>query len=156
MLSVNFTIKKQTNQCINTCTKQCTGMTQYNVRCLRCVYYDKELVKESNKSVRCYQHLTSDDECSICFDKLTNSIIETKCKHIFHKCCLQKWLKNNNSCPCCRNIIKKQKISRQIYPTPTIHNLINTRRMLNLAQAQAQAQEHIIQIPFWKKILCLF
>ena len=26
------------------------------------------------------------------------------CKHVFHKRCIKKWLKNKNSCPTCREV----------------------------------------------------
>ena len=49
----------------------------------------------------------SDDKCAICLDSITDehSVIVEKCKHYFHKVCLQKWLSSNNTCPVCRLII---------------------------------------------------
>jgi hypothetical protein len=46
--------------------------------------------------------------CSICLENLEAeniSIIETTCNHIFHDQCLNIWLDNHNTCPCCRTII---------------------------------------------------
>jgi hypothetical protein len=43
------------------------------------------------------------EECSICLEALTGSdIIETPCKHKFHKKCIGKWTRNSNQCPICR------------------------------------------------------
>ncbi len=48
------------------------------------------------------------DECSIClenYDK-NDKIMNLKCRHSFHQECIKKWLKDNNTCPQCReNII---------------------------------------------------
>lgn len=44
------------------------------------------------------------EECSICLDILnndTNKILT--CNHIFHKKCIDTWLKRNNICPLCRD-----------------------------------------------------
>ena len=42
--------------------------------------------------------------CSICLDTIDiNDKIKTRCNHIFHKNCLEKWKKNN--CPNCRSIL---------------------------------------------------
>ena len=47
-------------------------------------------------------------ECSICLHNIkSNNLIETKCKHKFHKYCLKEWLKTNNTCPICREPIKR-------------------------------------------------
>lgn len=48
------------------------------------------------------------DECSICLEKyvVNDKIIKLDCSHSYHKKCLSEWLKNNNTCPHCReNII---------------------------------------------------
>lgn len=48
------------------------------------------------------------DECSICLERYdkNNKIMNLKCRHTFHQECITKWLKDNNTCPQCReNII---------------------------------------------------
>ncbi|KAF7635733.1 RING-type domain-containing protein, partial [Meloidogyne graminicola] len=47
--------------------------------------------------------------CSICLDefKLNERAQQLiQCNHIFHKKCIQKWLKKNSTCPLCRKIVK--------------------------------------------------
>ena len=42
-------------------------------------------------------------ECSICFESIGHTALcVTKCKHMFHTGCINKWCKTNNSCPLCR------------------------------------------------------
>jgi len=45
-----------------------------------------------------------DCECYICLEKLQDDKPNVKlpCEHAFHKDCIEKWLKDNNKCPCCR------------------------------------------------------
>lgn len=48
------------------------------------------------------------DECSICLEKYVKNdkIMSLECSHSFHDSCIKLWLKNNNTCPQCReNII---------------------------------------------------
>jgi len=43
------------------------------------------------------------DVCNICFGSIApGEENKTECGHAFHCGCLLKWLKKNNSCPCCR------------------------------------------------------
>ena len=43
----------------------------------------------------------NDRTCCICLEEITHTTIAiTKCKHVFHKCCLNKWKKS--TCPMCR------------------------------------------------------
>ena len=45
------------------------------------------------------------DNCSICLKKMyCNNSISTECNHIFHKICLETWLKNKDTCPLCRSL----------------------------------------------------
>ena len=45
-----------------------------------------------------------EDKCPICLQKYkgTDIIKEFPCKHIFHKNCIFKWLKESNVCPLCK------------------------------------------------------
>ncbi len=48
--------------------------------------------------------------CSICQEnyKPKEYKRELNCKHIFHKKCIDKWLKSNLSCPFCRHLISSK------------------------------------------------
>ena len=51
-------------------------------------------------------------ECTFCLDKFNDddNILVTKCKHIFHKCCIDNWLSNYSvKCPICKNKIVEGK-----------------------------------------------
>lgn len=46
------------------------------------------------------------ENCSICLLELCEDFITvTKCNHIFHNKCLDKWIENKNECPLCRGPI---------------------------------------------------
>ena len=65
---------------------------------------------EDNKlSICLYSDLEEnkkDDNCSICFEKLSDDILGiTKCNHIYHHKCISEWIINNKSCPLCRKTI---------------------------------------------------
>ena len=43
--------------------------------------------------------------CSICLDNIPNSDIkELRCNHKFHRNCINIWLRENNTCPLCRQL----------------------------------------------------
>ena len=51
---------------------------------------------------------TSSAICSICLDDYSDPEIKLNklpCNHIFHKDCVQEWLKDNDTCPDCRTEI---------------------------------------------------
>jgi len=53
-------------------------------------------------------------KCSICLENIEdNQIIReiTKCKHIFHVDCADKWFENNIKCPNCRQDIRNEIVS---------------------------------------------
>jgi len=50
----------------------------------------------------------SSNECPICREVLGPCVVTT-CKHRFHKKCIKTWLKQQASCPCCRETIVKFK-----------------------------------------------
>lgn len=48
-----------------------------------------------------------DYNCAICIDVIDEKTITlNKCKHTFHKYCIQQWYYKSNTCPICRRIIK--------------------------------------------------
>ena len=54
------------------------------------------------------------ERCAICMVLLNLFISDDAllpCKHIFHKHCIQKWRKENNCCPICKNSINKPLIT---------------------------------------------
>ncbi len=59
------------------------------------------------------------DNCHICFDNMKNTIT-TKCNHTFCNSCLNLWLKNNNNCPLCRDILNDRSViqNENINPLP--------------------------------------
>lgn len=59
------------------------------------------------------ESLTIKDDCSICLETLNNNkeknITTKECNHTFHLSCLNKWIQQNPSCPCCRCELKTKK-----------------------------------------------
>ena len=73
---------------------KCPSVTSSGKRCkLKCC---------SNMKT-CYVHAT---DCSICLEK-NNKSRTLKCGHSFHDSCIDTWLSNHDTCPCCRVIIKE-------------------------------------------------
>ena len=54
---------------------------------------------------------SSFDNCAICLDKKTsanNTLCSLEnCTHTFHQACLKPWMKEHNSCPLCREPIRR-------------------------------------------------
>ena len=50
----------------------------------------------------CYVHAT---DCSICLEK-NNKSRTVKCGHSFHDSCIDRWLSDHDTCPCCRTVLK--------------------------------------------------
>ena len=71
-----------------------------------------ECNKNLIKNLRSYKLIKKNDEliknecsCNICMSKFKEGEykrILPKCKHVFHKKCIDKWLKDNTECPICR------------------------------------------------------
>ena len=46
-------------------------------------------------------------DCPICYEKITKkSSMTTRCKHVFHKTCLERWMEEKTTCPMCRDDIR--------------------------------------------------
>ena len=62
-----------------------------------------ELDEFQYKHVKKYSTI-KEDKCAICLQKYkgVDIIKEFPCKHIFHKPCILKWIKNSNQCPLCK------------------------------------------------------
>lgn len=43
--------------------------------------------------------------CSICLSKLNGRTKKLFCNHVFHRSCINRWLKHNSTCPCCRGVV---------------------------------------------------
>lgn len=70
-------------------------------------YYNCKLYQLQIYKVKSNDNLLL-DECSICLEKykINDKIIKLNCNHEYHKNCIVLWIKNNNTCPHCReNII---------------------------------------------------
>jgi hypothetical protein len=63
-----------------------------------------ELDEFQFKHLKKYSAL-KEDKCAICLQKYKGADIikEFPCKHIFHKNCIFKWLKQSNVCPICKH-----------------------------------------------------
>lgn len=47
--------------------------------------------------------LDADNVCPICYDDYSNdTMVQTNCKHLFHRSCIEQWEKN--TCPMCRSV----------------------------------------------------
>jgi amino acid transporter len=49
-----------------------------------------------------YKIISSREECSICYEENNNPCVVLKCKHLYHKECIDKWLQEHTTCPQCR------------------------------------------------------
>ena len=57
-----------------------------------------------------------DMTCSICHEKMLEEeeYNQLECGHCFHKDCLKKWLRINNTCPICRKVIDNSVTNQNI------------------------------------------
>ena len=48
------------------------------------------------------------NDCSVCLEEFKNgtNVIKLKCGHVFCTECIEKWLSNSLTCPCCRQILE--------------------------------------------------
>lgn len=68
-----------------------------------------EKMKEKGFEIDKLEENNSDNECSICTEKILTVSPSFACKHTFHSDCILKWMTSNmsnNKCPCCRQALK--------------------------------------------------
>ncbi len=76
-----------------------------------------ENCKEINEKVCKFEKIKDGDEllnnnecCNICMETFITGQFKRclpNCKHLFHKKCIDRWLKKNASCPICRDTLKE-------------------------------------------------
>lgn len=68
----------------------------------------------------------TEEECSICLEKLKKEIAHTSCNHFFHYQCIGNWINRNNytsvCCPICCQLfeIKNVYLSETVVINPKI------------------------------------
>ncbi|KAI1718130.1 ring finger domain-containing protein [Ditylenchus destructor] len=47
------------------------------------------------------------NQCATCMDtfKLNENVAQLECQHIFHRECIEPWLRKRNTCPICRSVV---------------------------------------------------
>ena len=69
--------------------------------------YNQLLLQKMSEEITQFNNILykENDGCVICLDnfKTDEKIIKLPCNHIYHPECIQEWLKNNITCPLCRN-----------------------------------------------------
>ncbi len=58
------------------------------------------------------QEKKKDDLCSVCLIEfeMEDLVRKTICDHLFHKECLEQWLKKHENCPICRKNLSKKDL----------------------------------------------
>jgi hypothetical protein len=76
--------------------------------------------------------------CSICQDLLSfekGPVLALICGHVYHKNCIEKWIKRNRSCPICKDFIGNEKLQRLFFSfredDPRVSKLQNKVNKLN-------------------------
>jgi len=75
--------------------------------------------------------LGHDSTCSICLCEYKDSEMlrmMPECRHYFHLCCLDSWLKLNGSCPVCRNSPMPTPLSTPLQEVVPLSHYIGERR----------------------------
>eukprot|EP00731_Ephydatia_muelleri_P005858 Em0003g106a len=48
---------------------------------------------------------TSVNTCAVCLDEMKQNKKQETCSHVFHRECIEKWLRRHNDCPVCRRTL---------------------------------------------------
>ena len=69
------------------------------------------------KKLNCHLHGSNISTCSICLNPVrkTRGSSELRCSHLFHKKCINEWkTKGSATCPECRTVFDKYKVTIRI------------------------------------------
>jgi len=72
------------------------------------------------KNINCHLHCSNIGTCSICLNPVrkTRASSELRCMHLFHKKCINEWkLRGSSTCPDCRAVVDKYKITIRVENT---------------------------------------
>ncbi|CAN0517181.1 unnamed protein product, partial [Ectocarpus sp. 12 AP-2014] len=71
--------------------------------------------------------LYSDNSCSVCLDDYEegDELLQVTCGHVFHRACIDHWLKAHRVCPCCRTDLDKLAQVVQLFPQISKRSLQN-------------------------------
>jgi hypothetical protein len=76
--------------------------TIYLIYVFSSLYWMIVVVKKACKRGM-YKIISLREECSICYEENDKQCIVLKCKHVYHKECIDKWLQEHTTCPQCRH-----------------------------------------------------
>lgn len=83
--------------------------------------------------------------CAICMETVCpwDSLIVTKCGHLFHRQCMTKWLERVENCPQCRQRSTSDTMRRFYLNDPTDMALTNQYSTLKYDNLMLEMQLHI-------------
>jgi RNA polymerase subunit RPABC4/transcription elongation factor Spt4 len=75
----------------------------------------KGLSKEEIDTLHHRKNLKAGEQCPICQNEmeLGEVVIDLKCKHAYHEECISFWLKDENTCPICKEYLATQRIEEE-------------------------------------------
>lgn len=87
--------------------------------------------------------------CVICLDgmKSEEEIVATKCGHIYHFDCLNKWIFKSNTCPECRSTLPEGRPFSRIFPNVSDDQsyIEILESQLSMLQKQLDEQKSIVK-----------
>jgi len=115
-------IKLIYRNCDESCFKYGLTSSRYFEYCLKYDHFQKNKLKK--KEIY---------DCCICMDDIKNDNFKTECDHVFHKECLDEWLKNSSTCPICRSQVGSIVVQQRI-PYYYTDGWYGVERDINLAE----------------------
>lgn len=58
------------------------------------------------------KNMGAGEQCPICQNEmeLGEIVIELRCRHVYHEECISFWLRDENTCPICKDCLQTEKI----------------------------------------------